>query len=152
VPGAREDFGHGETRSLFHIERQLDSDRGVEKNRFRMFDESITPAPRTKRVLEVAAVTLCILLMGCAQLGGSQDPPPEIPDTIPELKAAIEADRATLTDLVSEPTAEDGDLDERADTLGVISSRLALMHEALVRLELEEAGRIHKDPIGGASN
>ena len=85
-------------------------------------------------VLALALGSCVVSGAGCAGFGGSEaeDSPP-LPATLVEIRAAIEAERAQLMNLVSEP-ADDSHPDSEA--LIEVAERLSRLQAARRQLEL----------------
>jgi len=99
-------------------------------------------------VIGITTLWIAVSVFGCAGFGAGHEPEPKIPQTVGGLKAAIEADRAILTTMASEPIDPMVSQEDRAKELSEIAERLALMQSKLADLEFEEASHIYAEPIG----
>ena len=89
-------------------------------------------------VLAFALGGLAACGSGCAGFGdGEADESSPLPATIVEIRAAIEAERSQLMDLVGEPADDSQPAGTHTDALIEIAKRLSRLQAAMERLELE---------------
>jgi hypothetical protein len=88
------------------------------------------------RVMALGSFVACVA--GCAGLGASETEESQpLPATIVDTRAAIEAERARLMELISQPPDDSHPSGIDTDALVTIAERLSQLQAALEELELE---------------